>query len=104
MIQQLRRSGLKITPQRLAIIEVLIENGSKHPGAGFIDKEAKRRKKSLSLSTTCSILDEFSRLGILKKLQFDRMENRYEKNPAEHVNLICESCGYCRECLGNSTQ
>lgn len=95
---------MKITPQRLAIIEVLIENGSKHPGAGFIDKEAKRRKKSLSLSTTCSILDEFSRLGILKKLQFDRMENRYEKNPAEHVNLICESCGYCRECLGNSTQ
>ncbi|HEX2965157.1 MAG TPA: Fur family transcriptional regulator [Syntrophorhabdaceae bacterium] len=93
IIQQLKKAGLKITPQRLAIVEVLIENGSLHPGAGFIYKKAKKIKKTLSLSTTYSILDEFSRLGIIKKLQFDRMENRYETNAEEHINLICEGCG-----------
>ena len=93
IIQQLKQAGLKITPQRQAVIEILVEHGSLHPGASFIHDKAKERRRSLSLSTTYSILDEFSRLGIIKKLQFDRMENRYEGNPMEHINLICERCG-----------
>jgi Fe2+ or Zn2+ uptake regulation protein len=37
-------------------------------------------------------LDEFSRHGIIKMLGFDKMENRYETNREEHINLICERC------------
>ena len=82
-----------MTPQRLAIIDVLIESKDFHPGARFVYSEAKKKKKSLSLSTTYSTLNELSRLGIIKTLQFDRMENRYEGNLEEHLNLICERCG-----------
>ena len=92
MIQQLRERGLKVTPQRLAIIEVLIEKRDLHPGARLVYKEAKKKKKSLSLSTTYATLNEFSRHGIIKTLQFDQMENRYEGNLEEHINLICERC------------
>jgi len=92
IIKQLRNKGLKVTPQRLAIIEVLIEQGDLHPGARLVYHEAKKRKKSLSLSTTYATLDELSRHGIIKTLQFDRMENRYETNREEHINLICERC------------
>jgi Fur family peroxide stress response transcriptional regulator len=82
-----------MTPQRLAIIDTRTENKGFHPGARFVYEEAKKKKKSLSLSTTYSTLNELTRLGIIKTLQFDRMENRYEGNLEEHLNLICERCG-----------
>ena len=92
IIKQLRDNGLKVTPQRLAIIEVLLERRDLHPGARLVYREAKKKKKSLSLSTTYATLDELSRHGIIKTLQFDKMENRYEGNLEEHINLICEKC------------
>ncbi len=92
MISQMRKKGLKVTPQRLAIIDVLIEQVDSHPGASLIYKKAKKKKKSLSLSTTYATLNEFSRHGIIKTLQFDKMEDRYDGNLEEHINLICERC------------
>jgi Fur family peroxide stress response transcriptional regulator len=92
IITQLKKKGLKVTPQRIAIIEVLIEQGDLHPGARLVYKEAKKKKRSLSLSATYATLNELSRHGIIKTLQFDKMENRYEGNVEEHINLICERC------------
>jgi Fur family peroxide stress response transcriptional regulator len=92
IIKQLKEMGLKITPQRLAIIDVLVEQRDLHPGARLIYEEARKKKRSLSLSTTYATLDELSRHGIIKTLQFDKMENRYEGNLEEHINLICERC------------
>jgi Fur family transcriptional regulator, peroxide stress response regulator len=93
VLRQLKEKGLKLTPQRLAIIDVLIESRDCHPGARFVYEEARRKRERLSLSTTYSTLNELSHLGIIKTLQFDRMENRYEGNLEEHLNLICERCG-----------
>jgi len=93
IIQKLKERGLRITPQRLAIIEVLIEKGHLHPGAGLIYKEARKKSRSLSLSTTYATINEFSRHGVIKTLQFDGVENRCESNLDEHINLICERCG-----------
>ena len=91
--RQLKAKGLKLTPQRIAIIEVFIEKEDLHPGARSVYEEARKRKKSLSLSTTYATLNELSRLGIIKTLQFDSMDNRYEGNLEEHLNLICAHCG-----------
>ena len=93
IISQLRKKRLKVTPQRLAIIDVLIERKDLHPGARLVYKKAKKKKKSLSLSTTYATLNELSYHGIIKTLQFDSMENRYEGNLEEHLNLVCERCG-----------
>ena len=92
IIARMKEKGLKITPQRLAIIQVLIERGNLHPGTRLIYEEAKKMRRSLSLSTTYATLNEFSRYGIIKTLEFDKMENRYELNITEHINLICKGC------------
>jgi len=92
IIKQLQEKGLKITPQRLAIIDVLIEHRDLHPGARLVYKEARKKKTSLSLSTVYATLNAFSLHGVIKTLQFDKMENRYEGNLEEHINLICERC------------
>lgn len=93
VIQHLKEKGLSITSSRLAIIDVLVEQGHHHPGASFIYREARKKHKSLSLSTTYATINEFIRHGIIKALEFDGRENRCEGNLDEHVNLICDRCG-----------
>ncbi len=93
IIQKLQEKGLRITSQRLAVIDVLVGKGHLHPGARFIFKEAKKKCPGLSLSSVYANINELSRYGIIKSLEFDGKENRCEGNLEEHVNLICEHCG-----------
>ena len=93
LIGQLREKGLKITPQRLAVIDALVENRHKHSGATLIYQETRKKLKSISLSTVYATLKEFSEQGLIKALEFDRIENRYDGNLSEHINLICKRCG-----------
>ncbi|MCX5820464.1 MAG: Fur family transcriptional regulator [Deltaproteobacteria bacterium] len=93
LIGKLEERGLKITPQRLAIVDVLVEKGYLHPGAKLIYREARRRTRNVSLSTVYATLGEFVQQGIIKNLEFDRMENRCEVTLEEHINLVCRRCG-----------
>ena len=92
IVKKLREQRLKLTPQRIAIIEAFLDNISLHPGASLIYEEARKKVRSLSLSTVYAALNEFSRHGIIKMLEFDKMENRYEGNIAAHINLVCKGC------------
>jgi len=93
LIGQLKDKGLKITPQRLAIIDALVENREAHPGATLIYEEARKKARRVSLSTVYATLKEFSENGLIRQLEFDRMENRYDVDISDHVNLICNRCG-----------
>lgn len=93
LIGQLKEKGFKITPQRLAIIDALVENRDVHPGANLIYTEARKKAKHVSLSTVYATLKVFSECGLIKLMEFDRMENRYDGNLSEHINLICKRCG-----------
>jgi Fe2+ or Zn2+ uptake regulation protein len=93
LISQLKEKGLKITQQRLAIIDVLVEKRDAHPGVTLIYNEARKKAKRVSLSTVYATLKEFSESGLIKQLEFDRAENRYDVNLSEHINLICKRCG-----------
>lgn len=88
----MKEGGLKLTPQRLAILDVLAEKNLLHPSARTIYDGAKRKIKGLSLSTVYFTLNELSKHGIIKTLEFDKMENRYEANLMDHVNLVCKEC------------
>jgi Fe2+ or Zn2+ uptake regulation protein len=92
MIKRMREKGLKLTPQRLAVIDVLVEKNLLHPSARVIYDTAKRKTKGLSLSTVYFTLNELSKHGIIKTLEFDKMENRYEGTLTDHINLVCKKC------------
>ena len=97
IIKKIREKGLKLTPQRLAVIEVLVDKTPVHPSAALIYQEARKKAKSLSLSTVYSTLNKLSQDGIIKMLEFDKMENRYEGNIAVHINLVCKGCGKIKD-------
>lgn len=93
LISQLREKGLKVTPQRVAIIDALVENRHAHPGATLIYNEASKKAPRVSLSTVYATLKEFSENGLIVQMEFDRVENRYDVDLSEHINLICKRCG-----------
>jgi Fe2+ or Zn2+ uptake regulation protein len=92
ILRKLKEAGLKLTSQRLAVIGVLVKKNLLHPSAQVIYNAAKRRTKELSLSTVYYTLNELSKHGIIKTLEFDKMENRYEGNLTDHINLVCKEC------------
>jgi Fe2+ or Zn2+ uptake regulation protein len=92
LIKKMREKGLKLTPQRLAIVDVLFDKNLLHPSARIIYDAAKPKTKRLSLSTVYFTLNELSRHGIIKTLEFDKMENRYDGNITDHINLVCKEC------------
>jgi Fur family transcriptional regulator, peroxide stress response regulator len=92
ILQKVKARGLKLTPQRQAIIDVLVAKTLLHPSAEMVYREARKKVKGLSLSTVYATLNEFAGHGIIKLLEFDKMGNRYEVNCADHINLICKGC------------
>jgi Fur family peroxide stress response transcriptional regulator len=93
IIRKLQEKGLRLTNQRLGIVDVLVRKCQLHPSARFIYREAKKNGTRLSLSSVYANIKELSRYGIIKSLEFDGKENRCELNLDDHINLICEQCG-----------
>ncbi len=92
ILQRMKEKGLKLTSQRLGIVDAFVEQNLLHPSARLIYREAKKKCRGLSFSTVYLTLNELSKHGIIKMLEFDRMENRYDGNIKDHINLICKGC------------
>ncbi len=92
IIRKMKERGLKLTSQRLSIIDALVDKALLHPSAQLIYREAKKSAKSLSLSTVYATLSELAKHRIIKLLEFDAMENRYELDITPHVNVVCKQC------------
>ena len=88
----MREKGLRVTTQREAILGYLLSTGE-HPSARRIWERIRETVPRVSLSTVYSTLSELSKHNIIKELEFDGIENRYDGNMSNHINLICNRCG-----------
>ncbi|MGW8320793.1 MAG: Fur family transcriptional regulator, partial [Thermodesulfobacteriota bacterium] len=77
VVAQMREKGLRVTPQREAILDYLLAT-DEHPSVRKIWEAARKSVPGISLSTVYSSVSELSRLGLVKELEFNEMENRYE--------------------------
>ena len=92
MEEALRAAGHRITRQRKAILNYLATTHA-HPSAQQVFQEAKKDHPGLSLATVYNTLETLARMGLIKILDFQAMDNRHETNLVPHINLICTSCG-----------
>jgi Fur family peroxide stress response transcriptional regulator len=91
LIQSLRRKGLKITPQRLAIFKILKDNKS-HPCAEEIYLKVREEYPTISLATVYQTLDTLEHIGGIRVLRFDKKRTRYDADLSPHHHLICVRC------------
>jgi Fur family peroxide stress response transcriptional regulator len=91
LISGLRGKGYKLTSQRLEIIRQLARDTS-HPSARDILRKVRKIVPRISLSTVYSTLDMMKSEGLILELEYYDMDNRYDANVADHINLICTKC------------
>jgi Fe2+ or Zn2+ uptake regulation protein len=92
LLEQLRQSGLRITPQRRAILAELTQDNS-HPTADEIYQRVLPVMPEISRTTIYSTLRELMALGELTEIQ-DLSEGglRYDTNTGVHHHLYCTHC------------
>jgi Fur family ferric uptake transcriptional regulator len=97
---QLAQRGVRMTPQRRAILSV-IETAKKHLDAGSILRKAQRMDASVDRSTVYRTLDLLKRHGVIDELDLMHMEGErhfYErKTGRDHIHIACLRCGKITE-------
>jgi len=91
-ISHLKNSGVRITPQRHAIIEYLIESGT-HPTADEIYKALEGKFPNMSVATVYNNLRVLREVGMVKELNFGDSSSRFDYITTDHYHIICEKCG-----------
>lgn len=96
IIQILTDKKLKVTPQRLAILEVLLDLDS-HPTAEEIISYLRISYPAISLATVYKCLDMFVRKGIVKKVNSSSDQMRYDTVGEDHHHIYCSDTGEIRD-------
>ncbi len=92
LIHNLHSTGMRLTPQRLAICELLANNRN-HPTATQIYGQLKEKYPSLSQATVYNTLDLLVKIGCINALGNAWDDNlHYDGNLEPHINLMCTSC------------
>src|SRR5712691_437534 len=87
----LRRRGMSVTHQRLAVYRSLLEDES-HPDADRLYERVRRRVPTISLGTVYKALDTLKVLGAITEVDAPRSATRYEAVVEPHHHLICDQC------------
>ncbi|CAM3284398.1 peroxide-responsive transcriptional repressor PerR [Sporolactobacillus spathodeae] len=91
-IEVLKDSGVRITPQRHAILEYLILSDS-HPTADDIYKALENQFPNMSVATVYNNLRVFKKTGMVKELTYGDASSRFDFSTRQHYHIICTQCG-----------
>ena len=90
LVARLKPLGLRLTPQRLAIAEVVV-NSADHPSVREIYERVQAFFPYVTIATVYSTLDVLEEAGVVRELPFQRL-SRYDANLSPHANLVCIGC------------
>jgi len=88
---RLRDAGLRLTPQRRAVIDALAGDVS-HPLAEEVADKVAGRVPGISLSTVYKTLHEFASMGLIRELDLSG-PMRFDSDTSAHAHLVCDGCG-----------
>jgi Fur family peroxide stress response transcriptional regulator len=86
-----RNSGLKLTPQRLAILRYLDCN-KEHPSAADVYRAVSKEFPTMSLATVYNTLKRLKKKENILELSIDPDKKRFDPNTDNHNHLICVFC------------
>lgn len=99
--EELKQKGYKLTPQRRAIVDTIIEKEGEHLTAEEIYDEVKKNCPEIGLATVYRTILLLEELGVICKLDLNDGCSRYEivhKNEMHrHHHLVCNVCKSVKE-------
>jgi Fur family peroxide stress response transcriptional regulator len=90
--KRLKEIGLKVTPQRLAILE-MIKDDRTHPSAEKIYKRISKKYPGISFATVYNTLARLVEAGEIQELDIDPDKKRFDPFPTLHYHFYCKTCG-----------
>lgn len=94
--ETLKQNNYKLTDQRMAILEVMIENKGHHLTAEDVLNEARLKSPNIGIATVYRTLDKLVDIAILYKTMFEEGKYRYEltdNHAHQHHHVVCLNCG-----------
>lgn len=91
----LKDYDLKVTPQRVAIVEELYKNG--HMNIDDLYKKLLVKFPSISLATIYKNINAMLEKVFLTEVKIPDAKSVYELVKTEHTHLVCSSCGYIED-------
>ncbi|EPZ52565.1 Fur family transcriptional regulator [Alicyclobacillus acidoterrestris] len=88
----LKDVGLRVTPQREAILNFLIHYEG-HATVDDIYQAVHPTFPGLSVSTIYNTMKHFGELGLVKEITFGDAASRFDVNVQPHHHLVCKHCG-----------
>ena len=90
-MERYKQLGIKLTPQRLAILDYLDGNKS-HPSAENIYSAVLKRFPTMSFATVYNTLESLRDKGKVLELTIDPNKKRYDPGTKHHHHLMCIEC------------
>jgi Fe2+ or Zn2+ uptake regulation protein len=91
MLADLRRAGLKLTPQRIAIAREL-EGDVSHPTAQELFERLRPAFPTMSFATVYNTLDALAKNGLIRTIRLGSAV-RFDPNTTAHHHAVCDACG-----------
>jgi len=96
MLAGVRAAGLKLTPQRMAIVKELASDES-HPTAQELFERLRPGLPTMSFATVYNTLDALSTAGLCAAMSLSPGSGRFDPNMVPHHHAVCDSCGAVRD-------
>ena len=87
-ITRLSKAGIKLTPQRVAVFEALMELG--HASADEIICKVQDKAPYISQATIYNTLEKFVQLQLISRIATDGNKMFFDITPSPHVHLCAD--------------
>jgi Fur family ferric uptake transcriptional regulator len=92
VLELLRAKGLRMTPQRRAILaEIMASEG--HISPAEVARRVRERVPGVNASTVYRTLDMLEGMGILAHAHLESGAEYHRSADSKHVHLTCSNCG-----------
>ncbi|MHB1439521.1 MAG: Fur family transcriptional regulator [Cuniculiplasma sp.] len=89
--EEIKKRGLKVTPQRSKILRRIRENPGSHFSADDIHKYVQIESPNIPPATVYNILKMFVEKGLINSFEING-KAIYEGKVDPHINFMCENC------------
>ncbi len=96
MLAGVRAAGLKLTPQRMAIVKELAADET-HPTAQEIFERLQPGLPTMSFATVYNTLGALSAAGLCSAMSLSPGSGRFDPNMTPHHHVVCDVCGAVRD-------
>lgn len=91
LTNELKRKNIRLSYQRLKVLEYMVTHKT-HPTVDQIYHDLQKEVPTLSKTTIYNTLDTLKNAGMVKVVNIEDNELRYDSVTDEHGHFKCESC------------